>query len=88
MFRGDYILPKAFWSGDFQSALTLLVTDTLEQKATRGIETNISAEFEWRKTVFKNMDAAFQYSYSINNSKIDTSSYDKHVIGLELQLSY
>ena len=91
MFRTDYILPKLFWGGDFQSAVTLLVTDTLKQKETRGTETNISAELEWRKTVFKkykNLDAAIQYSYAVNNSKDPSSDYDKHSIGLELQIAY
>ena len=88
MIRADYIKPKAFWKGNLTASFTLLITDTLKQKTTRGIENNWSPEIEWRRDFFKKFDFSIKYGYSKNNSK-DTSNYgyDNHSVSLGLQFS-
>ena len=87
MLRADYIQKQAFWKGDLQAAFTLLLTDTLENSATRGIEKNFGPEIEFRKGVFKNLEVALQYNYNKNTSDLDANNYDNHVISLEFEIS-
>ena len=86
MLRTDYLHPKFFKLWELQTALTILGTDTKAQSETRGFETNISYEMEWRRKFKKEFEFAINYNYSVNNSKDeDNFSYDKHVFAVEFQ---
>ena len=86
LFRIDYLHPSIIDKWELQTALNFLGTDTKAQSSTRGFETNISYEMEWRRKFLKDFEFALNYNYALNNSKDTTNyQYDKHVIGLELQ---
>lgn len=86
MLRVDYLHPNLIGKWELQTALSFLGTDTKEQSATRGFETNITYEMEWRRKFMQDFEFALNYNYSINNSKDEVNfSYDKHLISFEIQ---
>lgn len=88
MARMDYLIPDIFptWTSDF--ALAMTVTDTKDQKASRGTEFTLNPSVDLSKDINQNLKIGFNYDYTKNNSRSVSYDYSKSVFTTELRYSF
>lgn len=87
--RVDYIIPEIMPTYTLSSALSVSFLDTKAQKATRGLEKNITPSIDLKKSINSHLSASLGYDFTRNISKNKTSfDYKKHVVRFELSASY
>lgn len=88
LFRTDYIIPEIAPKYTLAFALSLNLTDTLEQKSTRGTEWSINPSVDFSKDVTKNLKFNINFDYTNAHSKSTSYTYNKSVITTELKYSF
>jgi tetratricopeptide (TPR) repeat protein len=86
--RFDYIIPEILPRYTLGLALSTTITDTLEQKITRGTEFTLNPSIDFSKDVTENFKVSINYDYSKNNSKNPDYAYQKHIFSSEFRISF
>lgn len=86
--RVDYLALEIFPKYNLGLAMTVVMTDTLEQKDLRGTEITLNPSFDISKEINENLQASFNFDYSKNSSKLPEYSYKKKVFSTELRYSF
>lgn len=87
-FRVDYIIPdiKPKYTLDFALGMTL--TDTKQQKSTRGMETLFNPSLDLSYAINAKSTVSFNYDYTKSNSDDDSYAYSKQVIATEYRYAF
>lgn len=89
LMRVDYIDLDCFWGLQCNPALSLTITDTKKQRASRGIEKTINPSFALTKSITKKIEVLGKYSYTKNISKNkQANAYTKHAVTTHFQIKY
>ena len=86
--RFDYIIPEVLPKYTLDLALSTTITDTLEQKASRGTEFTLNPSIDFSKDISDKFKVSINYDYSKNNSKNSDYAYQKHVFSTEFRFSF
>ena len=86
--RVDYLIPDIMPKDTLDLALAFTVTDTKEQKATRGTETTLNPSIDLSKEINQRMKISVNYDYTKNKSKLSDYSYQKSVFSTEFRYSF
>ena len=86
--RFDYIIPEILPRYTLGLALSTTITDTLEQKASRGTEFTLNPSIDFSKDINENFKVSINYDYSKNNSKNTDYAYQKHVFSTEFRINF
>ena len=89
LVRGDYIHTNLFFQTNLNLALTVALTDTKQQKSTRGTEKRYSPSLTFSRRIGKNfsLSASFEYTKNISKDK-ENYQYSKNVAGMELSYRF
>ncbi len=88
LFRTDYIIPEIAPKYTLSFALSINLTDTLEQKTTRGTEWSLNPSMDFSKDVTENLKFNFNVDYTKAHSKSSSYTYNKSVFTTELKYSF
>lgn len=72
----------------FQTIISFSVTDTKEQKKTRGNEINLNPSFEIIKAFTNQLRLSTNFSFTTNSSKQEDYKYQKKVFGTSLSYTF
>ena len=86
--RFDFIIPEILPKYTLGLALSTTITDTLEQKASRGTEFTLNPSIDFSKDISDRFKVSINYDYSKNNSKNSDYAYQKHVFSTEFRISF
>jgi hypothetical protein len=88
MLRFDYLIPEIFPQYTLGLALATTMTDTLDQKDSRGTEFSYNPSFDLSKDITKNAKIALNYDFTKSKSKSASYSYNKNVLTTEFRYSF
>lgn len=88
LFRLDYLVPEIMPKYTLGLALATTITDTKEQKATRGTEHTLNPSVDLSKEINEKMKLSVNYDYTRNKSKLSDYDYKKHVFSTEFRYSF
>lgn len=88
LLRFDYLVPSIMPDYTLGLALATTLTDTKEQKATRGTELSLNPSIDLSKEINQKMKISVNYDYSKNKSKLSDYDYKKHVFSTEFRYSF
>ena len=88
LFRMDYIIPEIFHTYTLSTALATTMTDTKEQKATRGTEISWNPSIDITKDLTEKSKLSLNYDYTKSTSDNPDFSYGKSVFTAELSYSF
>ena len=86
--RFDYLVPEIMPKYTLGIALAVTITDTKEQKATRGTELSLNPSIDLSKEINEKMKLSINYDYTKNKSKLSDYDYKKHVFSTEFRISF
>lgn len=86
--RFDYLIPEIMPRYTLGFALSTTITDTKEQKETRGMEMTINPSVDISKQINDKMKISMNYDYTKNKSKLIDYSYQKNVFSTEFRYSF
>lgn len=86
--RGDYIIPDIKPKYTLDVALALTLTDTLEQKSTRGMELLINPSFDVSYNLNRKSVISVNYDYTKSSSDDENYAYTKHIISTEYRYAF
>jgi len=76
-------LPDLLWDVDLGAGLLILITDTMENRSSRGWEKMLAPSITLSNTFFKRLGVSLSYAYTYNFSADQvTYAYTKHVVSL------
>jgi hypothetical protein len=88
LVRVVYLFFEIIPTYTLQTVFSASVTDTKKQRPVKGHEVNLSPSIELAKTITDKIRLALNYNFTKNSSKQETSSYKKHLLGLELGYTF
>lgn len=88
LFRLDYIIPEIFPTYTLGAAFATTMTDTLEQKATRGTEFSWNPSIDIAKDLTDKSKISFNYDYTKSSSDSPDYAYGKSVFTTEFRYSF
>jgi tetratricopeptide (TPR) repeat protein len=88
MARIDYIIPDIKPKFTLDIALAMTLTDTKEQKLTRGTETLINPSLDLSYDLNQASSISANYDFTKSKSKDSDYSYSKHVISSEFRYAF
>lgn len=86
--RADYIIPDIQPKYTLDIALALTMTDTLEQKSTRGTEILVNPSFDVAYNLDRHSVLSFNYDYTKSSSDDKSYAYSKHIITTEFRYAF
>lgn len=88
LLRFDYILPEITPTYNLSLAIAATMTDTLEQKSTRGTELLLNPSIDLSKQINQNQKISASIDYSKADSESVVYRYNKTVTTLEYKINY
>lgn len=88
LFRLDYIIPEILPTYTLAMAFAATMTDTLEQKETRGTEISWNPSLDITKDLTDKSKISFNYDYTKSTSDSADYSYGKSVFTTEYRYSF
>lgn len=88
LLRFDYIIPEVFPQYTLGVALATTLTDTKEQKASRGIEISYNPSLDLSKEISQKAKIGINYDFTKTKSKNTSFSYSKNVLTTEFRFSF
>lgn len=88
LFRLDYIIPEIAPTFTLGLGLAYTLTDTLEQKATRGTEKNLNPSIDLSKDLSNGHKISINYDYTTTKSLDQNYAYNKSVFTTEYRFSF
>lgn len=88
LFRFDYIIPEIFPTYTLSAALGATMTDTLEQKETRGTEMSLNPSIDIAKDLTDKSTISFNFDYTKSKSDSPDYTYGKSVFTAEYNYSF
>lgn len=88
LLRFDYIVPQVMPLYTLGLALGTTMTDTKDQKATRGTELSWNPSVDLARELGENSKISVNYDYTKSKSKDANYSYNKHVFTTEYRYSF
>ena len=88
LFRLDYIIPEIVPTYTLSAAFAATMTDTLEQKDTRGTEVSWNPSIDIAKDLTDKSKISFNYDYTKSTSDSPDYSYGKSVFTTEYRYSF
>lgn len=86
--RFDYIIPEILPTYTLDFALAMTVTDTKEQKASRGTEFTLNPSLDLSKQISERFKIAVNYDFTKSNSKHTDYKYTKSIFSTEFRYSF
>ncbi len=86
--RFDYIIPEILPTYTLDFALAMTVTDTKEQKASRGTEFTLNPSLDLSKQISERFKIAVNYDFTKSNSKQPDYKYTKSIFSTEFRYSF
>jgi hypothetical protein len=86
--RMDYILPRIGVLGTPSFGLGLTLTDTMEQSASRGMETTLSPSIKLTKSFGRKYRWNLKYDMIKNSSKSADFTFNKSIYGFDVEYVY
>lgn len=88
LIRLDYIIPEIAPTYTLGLGLAYTITDTLEQKSTRGNEANMNPSIDFSKSLSQNSKISINFDYTTTTSKDTSYAYNKNVFTTEYRFSF
>jgi hypothetical protein len=88
MVRFDYIIPEIRPLYTLDIALATTMTDTKEQKSTRGTEMSWNPSIDFARDLNSNARISLNYDFTKNTSDSTSYAYSKHVITAEFRYAF
>lgn len=88
LMRIDYLISDLIPKYTLGLALATTITDTKEQKVSRGFESTINPSMDFSKEINNQMKISINYDFTKNKSKLSSYDYKKHVFSTELRYSF
>lgn len=88
LLRFDYIIPEILPQYTLGLALATTMTDTKEQKATRGTEMTLNPSVDFARELSSSSRISVNYDFTKNKSDDANYSYRKHVFTTEYRFSF
>lgn len=88
LFRFDYIIPEVMPTYTLGLALATTMTDTLDQRETRGTEISFNPSIDLAKDLSLNSKISVNYDFTKSKSKDPNYSYAKNVFTTEYRYSF
>ena len=88
LFRFDYIIPEIAPTYTLGLGLAYTMTDTLEQKITRGTEKTLNPSIDFSKDLSNGHKISINYDYSSTESLDPSYAYNKSVFTTEYRFSF
>jgi tetratricopeptide (TPR) repeat protein len=88
LLRFDYLVPDIMPKYTLGLALATTITDTKDQKATRGTELSLNPSIDLSKEINEKMKISINYDFTKNKSKLSDYDYKKHVFSTEFRYSF
>ena len=88
LLRFDYLIPEFLPTYTLGLAMATTMTDTKEQKSTRGTELMLNPSLDLTKDINSKMKISFNYEFTKNSSKLSDYDYKKHVLSTEFKFSF
>lgn len=88
LLRFDYLIPEIMPKYTLGLAMATTITDTLEQKASRGTELTLNPSVDLSKEINQKMKISVNYDFTKNKSKSSSYSYQKNVFSTEFRYSF
>lgn len=86
--RFDYLIPEILPTYTLDIALTSTITDTKEQKSTRGTELMLNPSIDFSKDINEHAKISINFDYSKNKSKMSDYNYQKNIFTLEFRYGF
>jgi tetratricopeptide (TPR) repeat protein len=86
--RFDYLIPEIMPKYTLGLALATTITDTKEQKASRGTEYSLNPSIDLSKEISDKMKLSINYDYTKSKSKSSDYNYKKSVFSTEFRYSF
>lgn len=86
--RIDYLVPEIFPNYTLDLALATTITDTKEQKASRGTEFSLNPSIDLSKQINDKLKIGVNYDFTKSNSKQADYKYTKSVFSTEFRYSF
>ncbi len=83
-----YLMFEVFPTYTLQLAQYTTITDTRQQRDTRGYELSLNPSIEISKRITNDLTLTLNYSFTTNNSKSESSKYNKQVISSDVTLNF
>ncbi len=88
LLRFDYIIPEIMPQYTLALAMATTITDTKEQKATRGSELTFNPSIDLARELSASSRISVNYDFTKNKSDDANYSYSKHVFTTEYRFSF
>lgn len=88
MFRMDYIVPEIRPTYTLGLALATTLTDTLDQRTTRGTEVSLNPSIDLSKDLSDKSKVSINYDYTKSSSDDPNYAYSKNVFTTEYRYSF
>ena len=88
LLRLDYLIAEIIPKYTLGLALATTVTDTKEQKVTRGTEVSLNPSIDLSKEINEKMKISVNYDYTRSKSKLSDYDYSKDVFTTEFHYSF
>lgn len=88
LLRFDYIIPEIMPQYTLGLAMATTMTDTKEQKATRGTELTFNPSVDFARELSASSRISINYDFTKNKSDDTNYSYSKHVFTTEYRFSF
>lgn len=88
LLRFDYIIPGLFSKYTLDLAMGTTITDTKDQKATRGTEVSYNPSIDLSREISEHTKIGLNYDFTKSNSKQSSYAYKKNIISTEFRYSF